>query len=214
MKKIGKKISFLTKIMLVIGLLISNLSSLSVVFAYEAPDDLVITLTNDELNIKYTEALPEGTQKVIIYVKESYTYLDGSPDGGEIVPIELDATQIKEATNEAGELEITHTKKSFKQFDGTYKVEVLLEKEVTDGTEVVAYNEYVEEVKFEEGITTKVFNGGVEVSLTDGKYAVLDGNTVVTKFLSGGLAPTWKYTYDETEYTGIELLSKELLSKE
>ena len=35
MKKLGKKFSFLTKIMLVIGLLVSNLSSLTYVFASE-----------------------------------------------------------------------------------------------------------------------------------------------------------------------------------
>ena len=35
MKKLGKKVSFLTKILLVVGLLISNLSSLTAVFASE-----------------------------------------------------------------------------------------------------------------------------------------------------------------------------------
>ena len=52
MKKLGKKISFLTKIMLVIGLLISNLSSLSVVFAYEVPENVVIALEEDNLKIE------------------------------------------------------------------------------------------------------------------------------------------------------------------
>ena len=39
MKKIGKKISYLTKVFLVLGLLFSNLSGLSVVFAYEDGDN-------------------------------------------------------------------------------------------------------------------------------------------------------------------------------
>ena len=55
MKKLGKKLSFLTKIMLVIGLLISNLSSLSVVFAYEATDAVQIAVVDEKLNIKYKQ---------------------------------------------------------------------------------------------------------------------------------------------------------------
>ena len=51
MKKLGKSFSFLTKIMLVIGLLISNLSSLSVVFAYEATGAVQITVVDEKLNI-------------------------------------------------------------------------------------------------------------------------------------------------------------------
>ena len=47
MKKLGKKLSFLTKIMLVIGLLISNLSSLSVVFAYEATGAVQIAVVDE-----------------------------------------------------------------------------------------------------------------------------------------------------------------------
>ena len=65
MKKLGQKASFLTKILLVVGLLISNLSSLSVVFAYEVPADVVIGLTDDELNVSYTQELDE---EVSLYV--------------------------------------------------------------------------------------------------------------------------------------------------
>ena len=43
MKKIGKKLSNLTKVLLVLGLIISNLSSLSVVFAYEGEEDLPVS---------------------------------------------------------------------------------------------------------------------------------------------------------------------------
>ena len=39
MKKIGKKLSYFTKVFLVLGLLFSNLSSLKVVFAYEGEDE-------------------------------------------------------------------------------------------------------------------------------------------------------------------------------
>ena len=42
MKKIAKKLSYLTKVFLVLGLLFSNLSGLSVVFAYEDGDNFGI----------------------------------------------------------------------------------------------------------------------------------------------------------------------------
>ena len=53
MKKLKQKASFLTKILLVVGLLISNLSSLSVVFAYEGEvaEDVVIELVDNILEI-------------------------------------------------------------------------------------------------------------------------------------------------------------------
>ena len=76
MKKLGKKISFLTKILLVAGLLISNLSSLSIVFAYEVSDDLVITLNGNELEISYTEQVADEVKNVDVKVYEKYSYSD------------------------------------------------------------------------------------------------------------------------------------------
>ena len=76
MKKLGKKLSFLTKVMLVVGLLISNLSSLSVVFADEVTID--VSVVDGELNIKYLGELTDEVEKVRIDVYENYTFLDGS----------------------------------------------------------------------------------------------------------------------------------------
>jgi len=76
MKKLGKKLSFLTKVMLVVGLLISNLSSLSVVFADEVAID--VNVVDGELNIKYLGELTDEVKKVRIDVYENYVFLDGS----------------------------------------------------------------------------------------------------------------------------------------
>ena len=67
MKKLREKVSFLTKILLVIGLLISNLSSLSVVFAYEATGAIEISLVDDKLNIRNSYENPD-----IIDIYRSY----------------------------------------------------------------------------------------------------------------------------------------------
>ena len=48
MKKLGKKLSYLTKVFLVFGLLFSNLSSLKVVFAYEGEEETVISENKEE----------------------------------------------------------------------------------------------------------------------------------------------------------------------
>lgn len=74
MKKLGKGLSFLTKIMLVVGLLISNLSSLSIVFASEVKID--VNVVGDKLNIKYLDELDDKVKTVRVDVYEKYTYLD------------------------------------------------------------------------------------------------------------------------------------------
>ena len=50
MKKIGKKLSYVTKVLLVIGLIISNLSSLSIVFAYEVDADQQLDVVGNQLD--------------------------------------------------------------------------------------------------------------------------------------------------------------------
>ena len=74
MKKLGKSLSFLTKIMLVFGLLISNLSSLSVVFASEVK--IEVSVVDDKLNIEYLDELADDVESVKVNVYENYTYLD------------------------------------------------------------------------------------------------------------------------------------------
>ena len=229
MKKIGKKLSFFTKIMVVIGLLISNLSSLTMVFAYEMPDDVVITLEEDTLKIKYTEALAEDVGKVKVYVYERYTYLDGETVKIDSVePYELNATQMESA--KAGELELTHTKSTFKLFDGTYNFEVKfyevvaalpevvnelepLETQTPEVTEeLITMGTYTENVTYKSGLNLKVYNSNnEELGLVNGKYSMPKENAQVSVdayVLSGGLSPSDKFVYEEVEYTAEQLLEK------
>ena len=74
MKKLRKSLSFSTKILLVFGLLISNLSSLSVVFADEVKTE--IKVVDNKLSIKYLDELAEEVESVKVNVYENYTYLD------------------------------------------------------------------------------------------------------------------------------------------
>jgi len=153
MKKLGQKASFLTKILLVIGLLISNLSSLSVVFAYEATGDLVISLNDDTLEINYVEELAEEVEAVNVKVYENYTYSDGSSEKEVVTNYSLTAEQLLAASEgklklvhgtifASEEVEYTEEKivENFKLFDGTYsaKVEII---DVTDYSETVEEEE-------------------------------------------------------------------------
>lgn len=151
MKKIGKKLSFLTKILFVIGLLISNLSSLSLVFAYEVPEDVLINLNDDVLEIKYTEELSEDVEALDVRVYEKYTYLNGLSERVVETIYELTQEQLLDAVS--GTLELSHDSiftlegentKNYKLFDGTYNVVV----EIVDVTD---YEEEDEETGIESG---------------------------------------------------------------
>lgn len=225
MKKLGKKISFLTKIMLVIGLLISNLSSLSVVFAYEAPDNVRITLEEENLNIKYTEGTAEEVENLIVNVYETYTYLDSNME-------ERFAENLKFDTTEDGGLELTQPVSTFNEFDGTYKVVVeiyeLIEvssepvnelesldnftPEVTKvmSEEPIATGTFEKEVTYKSGIELKVYNNGDSsiINATDGKYVLsenVDEIRVDAYMLPGGLAPSDEFLLGDTIYTAEEI---------
>ena len=165
MKKLGKKLSFLTKIMLVIGLLISNLSSLSVVFAYEATGAVQISVVNDKLNIKYTDELAEEIENVNVKVYENYTYLDNSPYYVDEVAAEEGKTG-KESNYSLTSEELlalegyeAESILSVIKFDGLYEVKV----EITDITnEVIDSAIYSENIEHESGLSFKS-NGYVYV---------------------------------------------------
>ena len=224
MKKLGKKISFLTKIMLVIGLLVSNLSSLSVVFAYEVPENVVIALEEDNLNIEYTEELAEDIQKVRVDVYESYTYLDSTEDKYPVVEYEFDTTEMGEDRL----LELTHAKSTFSEFDGTYKVvveiykifEVLSEPvneleslenltpEVTE--ELMATGTFEKEVTYKKGLELKVYNsdGNELIGASNGKYVLSEAVNEIrvdAYILPGGLAPSDEFLVGDTKYTAEEI---------
>ena len=53
MKKIGKKCSKFTKLLIVFGMLFTNLSPLSIVFAESVNSDVTVSVNNDKLNVNY-----------------------------------------------------------------------------------------------------------------------------------------------------------------
>ena len=213
MKKLGKKLSFLTKIMLVIGLLISNLSSLSVVFAYEATGAVQISVVNDKLNIKYTDELAEEVENVNVKVYENYTYLDNSPYYVDEVAAEEGKTG-KESNYSLTSEELlalegyeAESILSVIKFDGLYEVKV----EITDvNNEVIDSAIYSENIEHESGLTFKMFDEmDNEIVPVDGVYPVGLENSkvkVVAQVLAGGLSPMDMFMYDEVSYTATELL--------
>ena len=225
MKKLGKKISFLTKIMLVLGLLVSNLSSLSVVFAYEATGAVEITLSDDMLAIKYNDELAENVEEVNVNVYENYTYLDNTSI--DEVESNYNFTSEKQIIDGVEEemsslekfvlngLEMTSVITNV-FFDGLYEVKV----EITDGegveidSAVYSYN-----VTHDSGLEFSVYDGNAtEIhKLENGKYPVTQSNSkvnVVARVLSGGLKPTDKFVYDGNDYEAIDLLGLEFIFEE
>ena len=213
MKKIRKKVSFLTKIMLVFGLLFSNLSSLSVVFADEVTLD--VSVVEDKLNVKYLDELAEEVEKVKVNVYENYTYLDETND---LVFNEYDLTAEEVDMLVSSDLEETlvlDTILSTIIFDGIYsvKVEVVDVTDVTnpDGV-VIDTNEISMEVLHDSGLDVSVVDTttGIEINkLEDGKYPVSYDSSkvsVVAKVLAGGLKPTDMFMYEDEEYMAEELI--------
>jgi len=228
MKKIGKKLSFLTKIMLVFGLLISNLSSLSVVFASENVID--VNVVDDKLNIKYLEELAEEVETVRVKVYENYTYLDESFYVDPISSLSEIVNSYDLTEEEVDMLVSTEEDKVLVLdsildevvFDGTYevKVEIIDTTDVTnvDGVLIDSAN-YVMANNHDSGLEISVFdavtNNKLEV-LNNGKYAVDATSTkvnVVAKVLAGGLNPSDMFLYNDVEYMAIELLEREFSSE-
>lgn len=213
MKKLGKKLSFLTKIMLVIGLLISNLSSLSVVFAYEATGAVQISVVNDKLNIKYTDELAEEIENVNVKVYENYTYLDNSPYYVDEVAAEEGKTG-KESNYSLTSEELlalegyeAESILSVIKFDGLYEVKV----EITDiNNEVIDSAIYSENIEHESGLTFKLFDEmDNEIVPVDGVYPVGLENSkvkIIAQVLAGGLSPMDMFVYEEARMTATELL--------
>ena len=210
MKKLGKKLSFLTKIMLVVGLLISNLSSLSVVFAYEATGAVQIAVVDEKLNIKYTDELAEEVENVNVKVYENYTYLDNSSyfvdelatESGKVSNYSLTSEEL--LALEGYEVESIL---SVINFDGLYEVKV----EITDvNDELIDSAIYSENIEHESGLTFKMFDEmDNEIVPVDGVYSVGLSNSkvkVVAQVLAGGLSPMDMFMYEEAEYTAAELL--------
>ena len=206
MKTIGKKFSFITKVFLVLGLIFSNLSSLSIVFAYEATDDFTVMLVDDnKIKVNYLEEL-DATDVVKVEISENYTYLNNTPEG--ILTDSL-VTTGDVITSELG-FEFVSSMLSSVIFDGLYEVSVSLYNE-TDALELgtVIYSENIEHDSGLEVLVTDSLNN--VISKTNGVYNTVDGIVLAkSKILAGGLMPSVVYTYDELQYTANSLMEVEI----
>ena len=207
MKKLGKKVSFLTKIMLVFGFLISNLSSLSVVFADEVTLD--VTVIDNKLNIKYLDELADEVETVRVNVYENYTYLDTTFEEEVVRNLDLTPEELEMlVSSEEEKVLVVDTILPSIVFDGTYDVKV----EIVDTTdvnnvdgEIIDTCEISMEVLHKSGLDVSVIDNatGLEIeALEDGTYPVSKDSTeisVVAKVLAGGLSPEDMFQYKEQE---------------
>ena len=205
MKKIGKKLSYLTKVFLVLGLLFSNLSGLSVVFAYEDGDNFGIKVEDNKIVIDYYEELEE-TDVINVMFEENYTYLDDTHEDVEDGVISIYGSDVKDTSG----FEISSAMLNKVVFDGLYELKVSLYDETTDtdlGTVL-----YSDNIEHQAGLSVSVFDEDTEILPVDGVYYVDGDVKVVSKVLAGGLIPNDTFKVDDTDYTAEELLNKEFES--
>ncbi len=206
MKKIGKKCSKFTKLLIVFGMLFTNLSPLSIVFAESVNSDVTVSVNNDKLNVNYLGDV-DDTDEISVTVNENYTYLDNTTDNSQ------DASKVLLGSDfGTNGVELDSTLLSNVIFDGLYEVSVKLYN-LTDSEELgeVIFSKNIEH---QSGLSYKVYDGtGVTeiIPSSEGKYGV-DGEFIVKyKVLAGKISPSDVFK-DETTgdfYTASQLLEKE-----
>lgn len=219
MKKLGKKFSFLTKIMLVIGLLISNLSSLSVVFADEVT--MKVSVADDKLNIKYLGELADEVETIRVDVYENYTYLDMTFEEEVINSYNLTDEEFNMLTSsdENVFLVVDSTLSSI-LFDGNYNALIkIVDTTDSENEELIDTYNFNVDVLHKSGLEISVTDAttGLELDkLEDGRY-VVDYTSpkikVTARVLAGGLNPTDIFSYDDQEYYAIDLLSLDFVTE-
>lgn len=208
MKKIGKKFNFMTKILLVLGLLFSNLSCLTSVFAYEEDSKLLIGVVDNEITVKYLEEL-EVDDEVVVNLGEVYTYLDGTYE---------EDFRIEDVSNELivnDGYKFTSSILDNVNFDGLYQLKVeLVDKDTGNVREV---NTYSSNIFFLEGLSEKIYlNASSEEVENKNDIYYINGNVDIKySILSKGMAPSDKFILESGEtLTASELISREFTSKE
>ncbi len=208
MKKIKGKLNDCLKILLVLGLLFTNLMPLSNVFAYEITDDFTLELLNN--NTIKVEGLAdldevEESNLATLTLTENYKYLDGSTETTSVSSHDVTLGVIKNSTS------ISSIMLNNVKFDGLYEASVSLYDKTADknlGTVTLTKN-----IEFAKGLNYHVYNAdlGTEIMAVDQVYNVLSKVKVKAKLSFGGYAPSSVFSYGETDYTASELLEKEFL---
>lgn len=204
MKKIGKKFSYITKIFLVLGLLFSNLSGLSLVFAYENDAPFGIEIKDNKIVINYNQEDLEDEDNIKITLKENYKYLDDTTEEEVNDSFSAIGSEFK---NENG-YEIDSPMLNLVVFDGLYELNVSLYNETKDeeiGTVNYSYN-----VEYESGLEVMVYDSENNlITANEGLYSTDGDIKLVASILPGGLKPTDKFMLDGVEYTAEKLLGLE-----
>ena len=208
MKKIGKKLSYFTKVFLVLSLLFSNLSGLSVVFAYEKSDSLVLETEKNNIIIKYNDEI-EDTANVRVEISENYTYLGGTTETPLTSTKSTDGASLKSTEG------VTYVSKMLSNviFDGTYNLNVSLYDEEDNE---IAISTYQKEITHDGGLAIKVYDSSSNEIIKDeqGLYNI-DGDVQIKyNILPGSLDKNAEYVVtfaDETtaNYTAEELIGYE-----
>lgn len=208
MKKIGKKLSYFTKVFLVLSLLFSNLSGLSVVFAYETSDSLVLETEKNNIIIKYNDEI-EDTANVRVEISENYTYLGGTTETPLTSTKSTDGASLKSTEG------VTYVSKMLSNviFDGTYNLNVSLYDEEDNE---IAISTYQKEITHDSGLAIKVYDSSSNEIIKDeqGLYNI-DGDVQIKyNILPGSLDKNAEYVVtfaDETtaNYTAEELIGYE-----
>ena len=206
MKKIEKKCSKFTKLLIVFGMLFTNLSPLSIVFAESVNSDVTVSVNNDKLNVNYLGDI-DDTDEISVEVNENYTYLDNTTDNSQDASMVLLGSDF--GTNG---VELDSALLSNVIFDGLYEVNVKLynKTDLEELGEVI----FSKNIEHQSGLSYKVYDGtGVTeiIPSSEGKYGV-DGEFIVKyKVLAGKISPSDVFK-DETTgdfYTASQLLEKE-----
>ena len=204
MKKIGKKFSYITKIFLVLGLLFSNLSGLSLVFAYENEAPFGIEVKDNKIVINYNHEDLEDSDNIKITLKENYKYLDDTTEEEVNDSFSAIGSEFK---NENGyEIDSPMLKKVL--FDGLYELNVSLYN-VTKDEEIGTVN-YSYNVEYESGLEVMVYDFENNlITANEGLYSTDGDIKLVSRILPGGLKPTDTFMYRGLEYTAEKLLEIE-----
>lgn len=208
MKKIGKKLSYFTKVFLVLSLLFSNLSGLSVVFAYETSDSLVLETEKNNIIIKYNDEI-ENTANVRVEISENYTYLGGTTETPLTSTKSTDGASLKSTEG------VTYVSKMLSNviFDGTYNLNVSLYDEEDNE---IAISTYQKEITHDSGLAIKVYDSSSNEIIKDeqGLYNI-DGDVQIKyNILPGSLDKNAEYVVTFADKTTANYTAEELIGYE
>lgn len=207
MKKIGQKLSYLTRIFLVISLLFSNLCSLTTVFAYEKPDAYNISVVNDKVLFKYTGKLDTEEEFVNIKFIESFSDLESDvPEQNEFIKPSVSVEELRNGV-------LLNSIVPNIKFDGVYKstIQIYVENEDENGEDILLQQITNDELIYNDvGLNFLIHDTENKlVPELGGVYNVSYGYSYKFKFNTGGLFKDRIYKFNDKEYTGMELTNME-----